>query len=184
MSGCAAAGKQRSLSIPLVTDPEPALAPNEGEVTSELQEEGLQMVNEGLLEVILGVLVSEAEELEDEGVADLAISVFSILELRPGTTGEHRGLVPRQGCALVEPGRDLTVELTDGPASPERLGLVEVSRFGGAGSTNEQHVVRPGRGNRPPSTSTADFRDGVPDIPASGDFRDAVSGISPCLYAR
>src|SRR5262249_49680754 len=58
--------EQQVDSIPLLTDPEPALASNEGEVTSELQEEGLQMVNECLLEVILGVLVSEAEELEDE----------------------------------------------------------------------------------------------------------------------
>ena len=67
----AAVKEQQVHPVPLAADAQPPLPAQEAEVVSQLQEEGLQVADERLLQVALGVLVLEVEELQDEGVLDL-----------------------------------------------------------------------------------------------------------------
>jgi len=57
-------------AIPGVTDPQPLLAADEAKIAAQLQQEGLQMANQGLFQIALGVLVLEVEKLQDEGILD------------------------------------------------------------------------------------------------------------------
>jgi hypothetical protein len=132
-------------SIPLVADAEAALAADEGELAAELEQEGLEVVDERFLQVVLGILVLEAEELQDQRVAHLVVGREGITGLGLPAPGEHGGLVPGKGGALVELRGDLSVELTDRPAAPQGFGVIEVQCFARARSADEQDVVRPGQ---------------------------------------
>ena len=59
--------------IPLVADAEPALAADEREVAAELQQEGLQVLDQGFLQLALGVLVLQSQEFEDQRILDLLL---------------------------------------------------------------------------------------------------------------
>ena len=63
----AAVKEQQVNPVPLAADAQPSLAADEAEVVTQLQEEGLQVAYERILQVALGVLVLEVEELQDEG---------------------------------------------------------------------------------------------------------------------
>src|SRR5213594_3294660 len=111
--------------VPLVADPEAALAADEGEVAAEFEQEGLEVVDERFFQVVLGVLVLEAEELQDQRIAHLVVGREGITGRGLPAPGEHGGLVPGKGGALVELRGDLAVELTDRPAAPQGFGMIE-----------------------------------------------------------
>ncbi len=60
-------------AVPRVVDTQPLLAADEREVSAKLEEERLQVEDQCLFQVALGVLVLEVQELEDEGTADLLV---------------------------------------------------------------------------------------------------------------
>ena len=55
--------KEQVHAKPLVVDPEPALAVDEGKVVAEFEEEGFEVTDERVLEVGLRVFIAQAEEL-------------------------------------------------------------------------------------------------------------------------
>ena len=55
--------EQQVHAVPPAADAQTPLPAHEAEVVPQLQEEGLQVADEGLFEVALGVLVPEVEEL-------------------------------------------------------------------------------------------------------------------------
>ena len=63
--------EQQVHPVPPAADAQTPLPAHEAEIVPQLQEEGLQVADEGLFEVALGVLVLQVEELQDEGVLDL-----------------------------------------------------------------------------------------------------------------
>jgi hypothetical protein len=65
--------------VPGVADAESPLPADEGEVAAELEEEGLEVLDECLLDVGLRVLVLETEELEDIGVLDLLLGGYTVI---------------------------------------------------------------------------------------------------------
>jgi hypothetical protein len=114
--------------IPGVADAKPALTPDEGEIPAELQEEGLEVQDERLLQVILRVLVLEVEELEDVWILDLLLGRDAVFGSGASALRQHRDLVAGQRCALVELRADLSIELADRPAAAKGFGLVEPPR--------------------------------------------------------
>jgi len=59
----AAVEEEQVHAIPLVADPQPALAGDEAEFVAEFAKELLQMLDERFLEIALGIFVFEPEEL-------------------------------------------------------------------------------------------------------------------------
>jgi hypothetical protein len=76
------------------------------------EDEGLEVVDEHLFQIILGVLVLESEELEDERIAYLVVGAEGVAGLCLCALGEHGSLVPGKAGTLTELGGDLAVELT------------------------------------------------------------------------
>jgi hypothetical protein len=78
---------------PCVVDAKPALAAQEGKIVAQLQEEVGEAVDEGLLQVRLGVFVLEVEEFEDERVLDCFFGCHRVAGL--GSLGllQHGGFV-------------------------------------------------------------------------------------------
>lgn len=113
--------------VVLVADGYAALAGLEAKAGAEFEEEGLQVVEQGGLEVALEVvgLFCEADELQHVGVAD------EIGDLRGRFDGLLAGvlddglLIGGEAGALVEQGADLPLELADGPAALEAFVLVK-----------------------------------------------------------
>ena len=99
-------------AIPLVADAQATLATDEGKLAAQLEEEGLEVVDERLFQIVLGVLVLETEELEDERIAHLFVGAEGVAGLCLCALGEHGSLVPGEGGTLIELGGDLAVELT------------------------------------------------------------------------
>jgi len=60
-------------AIPLIPDPAVSLTSDECEVSAKLEEEGLEVVDERLFQIVLGVLVLEAEEFEDERITHFLV---------------------------------------------------------------------------------------------------------------
>ena len=61
-------------SIPGITYAEPALAPDEGEIATELKEKGLQFGDQRRLELSLSrILILQAQELQNERILDLPL---------------------------------------------------------------------------------------------------------------
>jgi hypothetical protein len=118
------------------------LPAHEREITAELEEERLELGDEGALEVGLGVLVAKVEELEDVRLFDLLLGGHDVIRSRQLPLAEHRRLVPRQRRAFVELTVDLAIELPDGPATAKGLRFVEATAFE-APHRQEPHVVRP-----------------------------------------
>jgi hypothetical protein len=87
--------KRRSTPVPGVADAKPALTADEGEGSPELEEKLFEPEDERLLEVGLGVLVPQSEELEDERVLQLLLRRDRVGGLLPTSLLEHRCLVPR-----------------------------------------------------------------------------------------
>ena len=137
--------EQQVHPVPLTADAQPPLPADEAQVVTQLQEEGLQMADECLLQVALGVLVLEVEEFENEGVFDLFVGKRNVFRTLPLSARQHGGPVLREGGALVELGADLPVELADRPPSSQRLGLIE---FAGALVSDRQQPHIGGLGER------------------------------------
>jgi hypothetical protein len=114
---------------PGVVEPQPTLTTEEGEVVAELEEELGQVCDESVLEVALGVLVLQPEELEHERLLDGLFRCASVDCGGLGAPLQHRGLVLRERGALVVHRVDLPAELSDGPAVAQGLGFVEATRL-------------------------------------------------------
>jgi hypothetical protein len=136
----AAMEEQEVDPIPAIPDAQPALPPHEGEVATELQQEGFDLGDQRCFEVGFGVLVLQPEELEHVGVLDLLLGRDSVACLPRLASSEHRRLVPGQRGALIELRTDLAIELADGPAPSKSFGLVEPPRLHAA-YAEEAHVV-------------------------------------------
>src|SRR5262245_21376639 len=117
--------KQQIHSIPLTADAQPALPADEGEVAPELEQKRLQLLDHGVLEVGLRVLVLQRQELYNIRVLDLIVRRNGIVRLRLNALTQHGGLIARQRRALVELRLDLAVKLADGPAATQGFGLVK-----------------------------------------------------------
>lgn len=92
----APAGGAREQQIdpePAIADAQPTLTTHECEVTAELDQERLEIVDQRVLQVGLGVLVVEAEELEHERVLDFLLGRHRVSCARGLTLGQHRALV-------------------------------------------------------------------------------------------
>ncbi|GIW41862.1 MAG: hypothetical protein KatS3mg076_2439 [Candidatus Binatia bacterium] len=105
--------------------PQPLLPAHEAEVATQLEQELLQTADEGLLELALGILVLEAQELEDVGILDLLLDRDLVARRRAGAFAKHGRLVARERGALVKLALDLPFELADRPAAAQRFGFVE-----------------------------------------------------------
>jgi hypothetical protein len=127
---------------PVVADAKAPLASNETEVTAELQQERVEVADERVLEVGLGVLVFEAEELKDVRVLDLLRGRQAIVGLDQRALLEHQGLVTGQSGAFVELAVDLPIQLTHRPPTAQGLSLVEAAGLL-ALHREEAHVGRP-----------------------------------------
>ena len=66
--------------VPVVADAEPLLPAQEGEVAAEFQEEALEVQDQGLLELALGILVLQVQELQDQRVLDLLLGREEVLQ--------------------------------------------------------------------------------------------------------
>lgn len=139
----AAVKEQQVYPIPFVVDSQPALASNKREVVTEFEEKGFEMTDERIFEFALRILVAEAEEFEDERVSDFLIRADGIAGLRFGALRQHRRLVARKRGAFVELAVDLPLVLAHGPATAQRLGLVEGESFGRAAAADQQNIVGP-----------------------------------------
>lgn len=116
------------------------MAADEREVTTELEEEGLEVPDERLLDVGLRVLVLETEELEDIGILDLVLGRHVVLGTCGRTLGEHLRLVAGESRPLVELRVDLSVELAERPATAKSFRFVEGARLG-VPDPQQLHVV-------------------------------------------
>lgn len=87
------------------------LASVEREAAPELEQEALDVVDEGLLQFALAGVLGEREEVEDVGVLDRLQSVLCVVGLQ--RRGEVRQGVP---LALVQTQADLALEVADRPA--------------------------------------------------------------------
>ena len=138
--------------IPYVVDPQPPLPADEAEVVAQLEQERLDVMDDGLLQIALAVLGLEVEELQQVRIADFFFRRHRVLGPRRLAFLQHRGLPLRQRGALVELRADLAVQLPHRPAAAKGLGLVE-----GAGSRvldgQQPHVMRPGQGKGRPTTA-------------------------------
>jgi hypothetical protein len=115
--------------VVLVADGDAALAGLEAEAGAELQEEGLEVINEGLLQVFFEIarLFTEAGELQNIGVADdLGDGLRSLRRLLVGV-GEHGLLVGGKTGALIKQGADLALKFAHRPATFEAFVLVKQS---------------------------------------------------------
>ena len=81
---------------PLVPDTQPPLAANEREVAAELQQEALEVVDQGGFQLGLAVLVAQPEELQDERVLDGFLCEDFVRALFAGTVPPESGVVSRQ----------------------------------------------------------------------------------------
>ena len=129
-----------------VADAQSTLTTDEREIAAELHEEGLEMIDEGLLEIGLRVLIVEAEKLEDQGVFHFLVRGYRIVGPRRGTSLEHSGLVLGKSSPLIELRRNLAVELANGPTTSERFGVAEGQGVRRAGPRKQEDVMRPGQG--------------------------------------
>src|SRR5262245_39888959 len=101
-------------AAPLVSDAQPPLTSDEGEVAAELQEERLDLRDERGLQIVLGVLVLEPQELEHKGILELLLGRDDVLGFARRASCEHRSLVLREHRALIELAPDLAFELAPG----------------------------------------------------------------------
>ena len=125
----------------LVADEEALLPGLEAEAMAHLQEELLQAVEQGVLKVRFahGILRTDAEELEDVGIADDLGGLEGLgLGLRFG--GEF-GFVFREAAALVVEAVDLAAQLAHRPVAANALELVEAA-LGGVGELDQLGQVR------------------------------------------
>src|SRR3979409_1333109 len=96
---------------------EPALATHEGELASKLQQEGFKLRDKSAFEVTLRVLVFECQKLQHIGVLDLLVGGEVVARVRLRAMAQEDNLIPRERGSLEELRLDLSVELTDRPAT-------------------------------------------------------------------
>lgn len=131
----------------IAVDGQALLAADEAEALAELEEEGLEAIDDGLFEIalVVGGAIAELEEFEDERVLDDVAGRGDFL----AGLGELADLVGVlvAGQALEEEGADLAFKLSDRPILAGGLDLVE-----GPGevivNAKEDQVVRPGKNRR------------------------------------
>ena len=132
--------------VVLVADGDALLAGLETEAGSEFEEEGLEVIQQRLLQVLFQVvgLFSESGELQHVRVADeVGDEQRSFGGLLAGVV-DNGFLVGGKGGAVVEQGADLSLELAFRPVSLEALVFVE-GAFPRVIQTNEFKEVTPGK---------------------------------------
>ena len=128
-------------AIPLVADAEPPLAADEGEVAAQLEQEALELPDERLLQIALGVLVLQAEELEDEGILDLLLGRDRVPGLRlRAPRAASRPCSARARCARRTAWRSAG---RAGGRSSRRAGPRSRRSCGRGSCTERRHVVGP-----------------------------------------
>ena len=110
---------------PLIVDPQPALAADEGEIVAEFQQEVFEVADQRLFEVAFRILIFQVEKFQDEWVLDLLLGGKCVTGLAFCPLREHGRLVAGQKRALVKLRADLAVELANGPAAAQCFGFVE-----------------------------------------------------------
>ena len=115
----------------LAVDDEALLASDEGEVRAQLEKKGLELAEDGLLEIALAVGVAKAQEVEQVGVAEHQIrrelvGGVKCVELLP----DQLVWLLRQGRALVQHAADLGAEGADAPPLDTTHLSVEVAGEG------------------------------------------------------
>jgi len=125
----------------------PTLAAHEAERAAELQQEGLELLDERVFELELRVLVLEVEELENEWVLDRLVGRHCVRRLCDLPLRQHSGPIFRKQRSLVELALDLPIELSVRPPTAEGLALVEAASAR-LPHREEPHVVRPGEWKR------------------------------------
>ena len=128
--------------VPLVADSQTPLPADEGEVLAQLQQERLQVPDQSLFQVGLGVFVLQSQELQDERVLDLLLRRHRVFRSRRRSLAKHGGLVPREQRPLVELRGNLPVELPYRPPAPQGLGFIERPRVA-VMHRQQLEVVRP-----------------------------------------
>ena len=113
--------------VPRIADAKAALASNECEVATQLQQESFQVKDQGFFDFGLGVFVFEAQKLQHQGVFDLLLGGDLIFGLAAVVPRQHGCFVTAERRALVENGADLAIELLDRPASAECLRFVKLA---------------------------------------------------------
>ena len=130
-------------TIPFGADTQASLAADEGEIAAQFEQEGLQVLNQGLLKLGLGIFILQPQEFEYERILDFFLRSDPVLGLGPATLLEHGGLVAREGSAFIEERRDLAVQLPNRPPATQGFGLIEQARLGIVHG-KQADVVRPG----------------------------------------
>ena len=102
------------------------------------------MTDQRVLELGLGVLVLQAQKLQDVRAAHLLLHGHRIDRPRLRALDQHHCLVPGEHGALVELAADLTVELAHRPAAAQGLRFVELARLRIA-LAQQPDIGRPGQ---------------------------------------
>lgn len=131
----------------VVVEGEPLLPCLEREALAQLQEERLQLIDDGGLEVVLGVLgpLVEPEELQHQRVLHEVSSTFDHLTV--GRQPPDLALIARQREALVKRAFDVPPQLAHRPLVLRGLDLVEAALVRIVDGL-ELHIVRPSQGKR------------------------------------
>ena len=128
----------------LAVERDPLLAAHEGEALAQLEQELLELGDQGLLQVGLAepLVLAEPGELQDEGILHQVGRPRDLVPL-PGQRHDPR-LVAAQGQPLEEQRVDLPLQLAGRPAGVDRLGLVERPGVGII-DPEQEPVVGPGQ---------------------------------------
>ena len=131
----------------IIVEGEALLTGLEEEAFTEFQQEGLQLVDDGGFQFVLGVMrvVLQTEELEDERILE---QIRGFLDDLPfGSEAADFLLVPAEGEPLVEGTGDLPLKLPHGPLPGGGLDLVKTTLCGVV-EGEQFDVVGPAKGER------------------------------------
>jgi len=84
---------------------------DEGEFVAKFQQKFFEMLDQGLFQFTFRVFILEAEEFEQQWVANFLIGGDCILWFVLFALQQHRRFIPGQGCPLVKLCPDLPVKL-------------------------------------------------------------------------
>ena len=101
--------EQQIDAVPLLTNPQPSLSSDESEVAAKLQQKIFQLLDEGVFQIVLGVLVLQIKELQHIGVFDLFFGRHQITRLRFRSLLDHGSFVLGEQRPLVEFAADLPI---------------------------------------------------------------------------
>lgn len=118
---------------------EALLTGDEGETFAEFEEEGLELIEEGLLDIGFdeAVRLRQSNKFHDDGIFEDVGGGENFLTF--GREAADAGLVAALGETLEEETGDLTLELAGGPALLAGFDFVEGTGGGGLGAEQSAH---------------------------------------------